>query len=296
MAHRPPGFLALGLAALLALPAVASAQEGGAGEAKPAAPAKPKGDEPAPLLQGSRFRVTLRNGSRIEGVLLEGVVWEKRDQYGDYVQCDEKDKDAGLLLHYVLNMEGETFIPRKDIADGKEAIHDLGVLSEQERLALQEKMLEARKRAVAERERKAREEYEKLAAAQREAEERAAALKKARGEAEGEGKAEPTEEEKKGDALLKKFPPPDWSESKKDELLRREIVVGVYRNDEEREFTDPDNFRLWKAALERKQKADAEKKEKEDAEKARKEGAGGSEKKETPPQPAPAPEEKEGGG
>ena len=67
-------------------------------------------------------------------------------------------------------------------------------------------------------------------------------------EAKDKAKDKATEEEtiKRGDDLLKKFPPEEWSEKRMKDILQREIVSGIFRNAEEREFID--NFKAWQAA------------------------------------------------
>jgi hypothetical protein len=58
-----------------------------------------------------------------------------------------------------------------------------------------------------------------------------------------------------GSPLLVKFPPPEWGEDRMKKILEREILTGVYRNAEEREFIE--NFPAWKQAYERRQGAEA---------------------------------------
>jgi hypothetical protein len=208
-------------------------------------------------VKGDRYRVKLKNGSQIEGLLPRGVVWEKLDEAGDeYVECKQEDKGAGLRLHFVLNLEGELFVRSMDIAEGKEGIKNLGELTEEQRIAIREQVLTQRRRALEEREKAVREELRRIAA-EREEEERKAREKEAR----EKGRTREEEEAviRKGEELLKKFPPEEWSEDRLKEILRREVVNGIFRNDVEKEFID--SFKDWKAANERREKAGGEKKE-----------------------------------
>jgi hypothetical protein len=313
MMRRPALALPFALAVLALSPGLAFAQDGGGrkpeepagGPAPAAAPVeKPKAEEAPPEVKGNRFRVKLKRGSQIEGVLPQGVVWEKRDQMGEYIEAAETEKGAGLRLHYVLNLEGDIFVLKADI----EEIKDLGALTDEDKLLIQRQVLTTRKKALEEREKALRAEMEKLAAAGREQqEEDAKAGNKKPGPGDKKGGKEALER-KKGDELLKKFPPPDWGEKKVEDVLRREVINGIFRSDEEKEFID--NIKLWQDALARQTKAEAAKKEGGGDEGGAGGGDAGGEgggdegsgdsgtKKENPPAggPPPAPEKKKKGG
>jgi len=225
---------------------------------------KPKAEEPPPEVKGSRYSITLRTGGKVEGILPQGVRWEKRDQYGEFVEAAETEKGAGLRLNYVLNMEGDIFVQKKDIAEVK----DLGALTDEQKLAIKDKVLANRKKALEEREKIFREEMAKQGAAAKEAAKEAEKEAKGKGEEkvgekkEGEEKGEKKQvvsesDQKKGDALLEKFPPAEWGPKRLKDILRREVVNGIFRNDEEAEFIV--NFDLWKDAFERKAKEEDEK-------------------------------------
>lgn len=278
---------AFALAALVASAALARAQDE---EPAPApAPAAKPAEEPRPEVKGNRFRLTLKSGAKIEGVLPGGLVWEKRDQVGEFVEATETEKGAGLRLNYVLNMEGETFIKKAEIAEVK----DLGALTDEQKLAIQESIISAKKKALAERERVNREELAKIAALAKEQDAKAKAKGKGK-----EGEAAPDSEEakkaakeakdrKRGDELLKKFPADEWSPKTIEEINRRSVVNGIFPSADEQEFID--NIDLWKDAVARAEKAAAAKEAGEDVEE---EGAGEPEKKPEAKEPEKKPAEK----
>jgi hypothetical protein len=266
--------LAQALVALLAAPAAALALEDptkqgplpGSGPAPAPAPAD---EGPAPEddtggatgakaeidtnvdVRGNSFEIKLVQGARISGVLPSGKRWERLDQFGEYEECEENAKGAGLRLHYVLGMEGEIFIKRLDIAE----IKDLGALSDEQKRLIRDQVIAQRKKLIEEREKALREELRRMAEEQREADARAA---EASGRKKAEERAVTEAEIKKGEDLLKKFSPDTWSEQRAKDILHREIVNGIFRNAEEREFID--NLPAWKAALERRKEAEAKEK------------------------------------
>jgi len=265
--------LAVALAVLFAAPAAALAQD--AKPRKPAAEDSYEGDvEPQPRqevdtqvdVRGNRFSMKLATGARIEGVLPQGKRWERLGDVGEYEECAETDKGAGLRLYYVLGMEGDIFIKKVDIAE----IRDLGALTDEQMRAIREKVISQRKKVIEEREKTLREELKRMAAERKQEEARASEEK---GRKKAEEKAAGEAEMKKGEELLKKFPPDQWSEQRAKDILHREIVNGIFRNAEEREFID--NLKEWKAAWLRTL-TDEEKEELKAKEKEQKEG-------ETPP-------------
>jgi hypothetical protein len=249
----------LALAALLAAAAPAVAQDSGGkappkeGGAAAPAPAPVKPDEPQVEVKGNRYAITMKTGSKIVGLLPRGLVWERIDQYGEFADAVESDKGAGLRLFYVLDMEGEMFIKRSEIAP--DGIRDLGALTDEQKRAIKDRVIAERRRHLEDREKALREEMARLSLAMKEEEKRAAAKP---GEKKPGAESAETDEVKKGEALLEKFPPDQWSEQRLKDILRREVVNGIFRNDEEREFID--NFKTWKQAFDRREKAEAEKK------------------------------------
>lgn len=246
MLHRR---LAVALAVLLAAPAAALAQDGGKSR-KPAPEDAPEAEEidPQPRaevdtqvdVRGNRFSMKLSHGARIEGVLPQGKRWERLDEAGEYEECAETDKGAGLRLYYVLGMEGDIFIKKTDIVE----IRDLGALTDEQMRAIREKVIAQRKKVIDEREKALREELKRMAEERKQEEARKSEEK---GRKKAEEKAATDADVKRGEDLLKKFPPDQWSEQRAKDILHREIVNGIFRNAEEREFID--NLKEWKAAF-----------------------------------------------
>jgi hypothetical protein len=266
MDRRAPFTLAWTLAALLAAAAPGLAQEddgplGGDGLGL-------GDDEEAQIeeVKGFRYTVKLKNGATVEGVLPGGLVWEKLDRTGEFVSATEKDKDAGIRLFYILNLEGEFFIKRGDIATSEDTkdllLRNLGALTAEQKAAIRERLRAQKRKVIEAREKAVQAELAKIAK-----EEEEAKSSKEDEEEGGEEKpsagAKSTEDAdaKKGDDLLERYPPPEWGQKKILEILDRETTKGLYRTDSEREFID--GFKLWKAALDRKIKAEVEKGAKE---------------------------------
>ena len=190
-------------------------------------------------VKGNRFRIKMTHGAQIEGVLAAGVRWEKLDERGEYEECKETEKGAGLRLSYVLGMEGDIHILRKDISD----IRDLGALTDEETRAIRDKVIAARRKVIEQREKALREDLKRMAEEQKQADARAGDTEAKR---QAKDKAAEDAEIKRGEELLKKFPPEEWSEQRMKDILQREIVNGIFRNAQEREFID--NFKAWMAA------------------------------------------------
>jgi hypothetical protein len=268
MIRRPVLALSVAAAALFGLPVVGSAQDADTGARKGGSVGTSKAkEEPAPEVKGSRYRLKLKNGNTVEGVLPEGLVWEKLGMGGEFDEASETEKGAGLRLHYALGLEGHIFILKTEIAEMK----DLGALTEEQRLAIQRQILDQRRKAQDEQEKALRKELEKIAAAekaaQKQAEEEAKA--KAAGKTVEKKPALSASEEARGDDLLKRFPAPEWGQKRLKDILQREVVNGIFRNELEKEFID--NFKLWKDAYDRQLKAEG--KEPEPVEATKKEPA-----------------------
>jgi len=58
-----------------------------------------------------------------------------------------------------------------------------------------------------------------------------------------------------GGDLLRRFPPPEWSEERLSRIIEREITTHQYRTEEEAAFID--RFDEWKRAAERRRVAEA---------------------------------------
>ncbi len=265
MLRRPSLAFALTFSALASVASAGFAQDArldppeGAEEAPaPAAPAAEEVDTRVDL-KGNRFSVTLKNGNILVGVMPNGLVWEKPDELGIYTVAKDSDAGVGIRLYYVLNMDGDLFISRGDIGlddRRKLQVRDLGELTEAQKAEIRERILSDRRKVIEDRETRINEELARITAEEEKA-------KEGEEDAEGEGDAEKkpdkeadeaAEDARRGDELLARFPDPDWSEKRLKEILRREVVNHIFRNDEERDFID--GFKLWKAALERKQAAE----------------------------------------
>ncbi len=263
-APNPPGGPAGGPPGRAPGPPKGGAPAGPAAGA-PAEGEAPEDDENAVDVKGNRFRVHLKNGSAIVGVLPHGLVWEKEDEYGSFTEAKETDPGSGLRLFFVLDLEGEIFLRREDMSrdeQGKLMVRDLGELTEEQKAVIRAQILKEKRKVLIDRENAIREELARL-----KAEEAAKAAEAGKGEGGAKGgpagakKEEDAEAEaiRRGEALLEKFPPAEWGEEKIKEIVTREVVNGIFRSDLEREFID--NFDAWKAALERREKAEQEKKE-----------------------------------
>jgi hypothetical protein len=210
-------------------------------------------------VKGNRYRFKLANGSVIVGVLPNGLHWERLDFNGDYEDCKEKDEGAGVRIQWVMDMDGDVFLQRREMSEFK----DLGALTEEQKLAIRERVLADKVRLLEEREKLAKAEAEKLGvkmdAPKGDAEAEAVAAAKAAEEREA------AEAIRKGDELLKKFPPEHWSKMRLDEILQRQYVTGVFPSKDESEFID--GFKLWTAAVIRKKTREAEGEREKEAEK-----------------------------
>ena len=279
MALERTTLLAGAVAFLGVLGASAALGDEGAKSAPPAAPSPaPAAEAPSPSsalgaegeLRGMRCRLVLRGRAVIEGVLPEGKAWEKRDEKGQFVPAQEKEPGAGLRLFFAMGMDGEIFIRTSDIKD----VVDLGNVSDEIAAALKEKILAERRRLLEEKEELVRKELARilgseqapapapastapLASAETPAATAAPAAAPPVASAETPAAAKISPEEarrRKGDALLDKFPSPDWSEKRYLELYDRIRLAKVAPDTQEQEFLD--GFELWKEALGRRKKAE----------------------------------------
>jgi hypothetical protein len=215
-------------------------------------------------VRGNRFKVKLKRGSVVHGVLPRGVYWERLDMLGDYVEAKKGDTGAGVRIQFVLGMEGDIFIQEKDIAE----IEDLGALTEEERDRIRDRILSDRRRAIEARERSLREDLDRIRdmAAAGKAED--AAAEKAASEKAESGEPVLTDEEAFGEQLLSRFSPETWGAKRKTEINQNQ-VNGIFPDHEEVEFLR--NFSAWEKAYERRLRLEREKVEKEAKEAARKE-------------------------
>ncbi|HYC76774.1 MAG TPA: hypothetical protein VEI02_04010 [Planctomycetota bacterium] len=183
-----------------------------------------------------RVAVTLKNGEKLTGIAVRGVLCERLDR-GHFAPCeDPKAAKTGIRLWYYRDLDGYVFLENPLVTK----IETLGPLSRDQSRDLVDAVGTAREgREAANRER--------VAAKRKAAESRPAPAPDVEGPP-AEPKPDPndlTEEER---ALLAKFPPESgWSPEKFGEIKRRMIVLDVYPNPAEQEFLD--HFPAWRSAV-----------------------------------------------
>lgn len=251
--------------------------ESGGDASKGAEPAKAEGTKPAAgavdemvEVRGNRFKIRLKRGSVIHGILPKGLFWERQDLMGDYEPSKKGADGAGLRIQYVLGMDGDIFVLERDIAE----IEDMGALSEEDRARIRERILADRRKIIEERERALRSELDRIRDMASEHPDGEGTGEAVKPEGDGSGM---TEEEKAGEALLEEFPPTDWGPKRKSEILQAQ-TNGIFPNDREVIFLR--SYSQWEKALERRRKLEAEKADREAreaAEKALRESSGGTE-------------------
>ncbi len=210
---------------------------------------------------GVRYRVRLRNGGELVGVVRGASVFERRGQGGAYEPSDQDDPEAGLRLWFPLLQDGFIFVPVKAV----ERLDEVGALSVSEGRSIAKARVAARERADAERavlravraaelsaeveaEAKAKEHEEETSAKAR----AAAAEDEAAGAPDGEAgetapamsEAERTAARRK--ALLERFPLTRWKPETPAEIQRRKVVLGLFPSDDERAFLE--SFDEWSKA------------------------------------------------
>jgi hypothetical protein len=204
--------------------------------------------------------VFLKNGSTIEGIARHGILSEKtvrirrkgaKKSETIYLQVPAKEKDAGIRVWYIHNVEGFNFIPYTLIQQkrGIEIVRSL-TLKESEQIFkdIKKKEAELRKaekkaKAAEARIDKERTEAEKALRETEIAKKKKMDLEKARAERE---------------KLLTKFPPSDgWSRERLNEIRRKWIINHIPPNAQEREFLAL--FEKWKKAKEEQDYIDGKK-------------------------------------
>jgi hypothetical protein len=166
-----------------------------------------------------RVRVTLDNGTRLEGIVRDGAMYE-RIVDGQFVRTSSAEvPGAGFRLWQMNDSAGFFFVKYADVRDFKE-IGPADAASE--------------------------------AAADRDAMDKKLAGKDGKSKPPDTGALKkqappPTDE---GAALLKKFPPQSgWTPDKKDQIQKRELVIGAFPSPEEKEWLD--NYDKWRQAYDR---------------------------------------------
>lgn len=234
----------------LVLAVTAAAWAEGEGEEGKAPATQPAADASAPS-RGARYKVTLRSGRSIVGVVTTASLYERRDG-SSWVQAEKDAPGAGIRLFFLRDQEGFVFIPTREIR----ASEKQSDLTEQEGKDLEKAHSNSAKRAADEREklrkdRQAREEAEKAKAA--------AAEDKAKGEGAEKtksGGAATDDQIARYTALLAKYPPTKWSPDSPAEIEKRRIVMGLQPTDEEKAFVAvfeewSKAYTAWKAGQEK---------------------------------------------
>jgi hypothetical protein len=264
-----PAARTIAAALVLALAPVATAQDEPSQD-KPV-PAEEEKPAPAPKaevepVRGVRYRVWMRTGRSMEGVVRAKSVFETRARDGSYVPADEDEAGAGVRFWFPGAQDGFIFMELRDI----QRLEELGELSADEGRSLARARAEAAARAAEERfqikaRRAAAEAAAKAAAEAAEKGEEGADDADGTGEGDepetGDGPAadgpaadgseaseEPAEDEDAGRmaALLLKFPPTRWSLDSPKEIERRKVILGLFPSDEEKAFLAV--FDEWKVA------------------------------------------------
>lgn len=214
----------------LVLAVTAAAWAEGEGEEGKAPAAQPAADASAPS-RGARYKVTLRSGRSIVGIVTTASMYERRDGAA-WVQAEKDTPGAGVRLFFLRDQEGFVFIPSREIR----ASEKQGDVTEQEGKELEKAHSNSAKRASDEREklrkeRQAREEAEKAKAAAAEDKSKSDGQDKAKG-----GTATTEDQIARYTALLAKYPPSKWTPDSPAEIEKRRIVMGLQPTDEEKAF------------------------------------------------------------
>lgn len=204
--------------------------------------------------------VYLKNGSTIEGIARKGVLSEKRVRVrmkGEkkvetlYLQVPSTEKDAGVRVWYINNIDGFTFLPY-GLIDPEQGVEVVRSLTPKESEDIfkdikrkEEELLAAEKKAKAEEDRMETE--------------RAATEKALREARIAKQKGMDVEEaRKKRKELLGKFPPSEgWSKEKLAEIRRKWIVLHIPPSAKEREFLAL--FEKWQTAKREQEQIDGKK-------------------------------------
>jgi len=192
--------------------------------------------DPEPVV-GVRYRVSLKSGRLLEGVVRAKSIFERRARTGGYEPADDSDVNAGIRVWFPANQDGFIFMRLTAIL----RMDELGSLSVAEGKSIARARVASRRRADSERvqlaaARIAAEKAEAAAAAEAEAvETEAIASTKPRDERDGEADAA---DEQVLASLLIKYPPTRWSPESPAEIERRKVVLGLFPSVEETAFLD----------------------------------------------------------
>jgi hypothetical protein len=192
--------------------------------------------DPDPV-QGVRYRVELKSGSVIEGVVLAKGVFERRARIGGYVSADDTDPGCGVRLWFPAKQNGFIFMPLAYVA----RMDELGSLSVDEGKKIARAQIAAKSRADTERSQIRAMRIVTEQAASEAAADEAAATGEAEAIASVKPRAAPLNEQESAQAahlasLLITYPPTRWSPDTPAEIERRKVVLGLFPSEEEKAF------------------------------------------------------------
>jgi len=222
----------------------------------PAQPAPPA--EPLQPTRGVRYKVTLKGGRSVSGIVTCAGVFERRDGVS-WVASEKDAPGAGIRVHYMRGQEGFVFIPCKSIR----TVEATTELSEDEGREISEQRAAMGRRAEDERGQIKRDRAARAEAA-------AAAAK---GAAKGTAEPSPEASDKGGApsadsveesavdriarfvALLQKYPPGEWTPESPKEIEHRRVVMDLLPSEKEKAFvlTFPEwleAYTMWKSGQE----------------------------------------------
>src|SRR5689334_22447213 len=104
---------------LASLPAFADGDEKPVGAAAPGAKKEPAAQAPVPAdsepVRGVRYKVTLRSGRSITGVVTASGVFEMRDATLAWKPSEQEAVGAGIRLFFTNGQDGYIFLPAKEV-------------------------------------------------------------------------------------------------------------------------------------------------------------------------------------
>ncbi len=235
------------LSALMLAAALLGAAQAADEEARSDPPVRTEADEPAPSaevepVRGIRYRVWLKSGRSMEGIVRAKGVFEVLDREHGYRAADEDEEGAGVRFWFPRAQDGFIFVH----LSGVKRLEELGELSSDEGRSIARARVAAAHRAERE-----RFQIRAMRAAEDAAEESAAEKPVAGGEpaaesgepgaekppvAEGDGASDAASEAGRMAALLVRFPPAKWTLDTPQEIRRRKVILGLFPSDEEKAF------------------------------------------------------------
>ena len=234
------------LALALAFPGAVLAAEDDPAPGREPVPAEAEEPQPAPPInvepvRGIRYRVWLKSGRSMEGIVRAKGVFEVHESDTGYRPADDDEAGAGVRFWFPKAQDGFIFMP----VSAMERLEELGELSTDDGRSIARARVDAAQRAQRE-----RFHIKTLRAADEDAEAEAAAAQAEQGAEEALEEEIVTEEVAAGEmaALLLRFPPDRWTLDRPKEIERRKVILGLFPSDEEKDFLAV--FDQWKIAYE----------------------------------------------